>query len=533
MDNTERHKKRPALFYLTIIVTILCAAVLSLTAAASTLYGDDFNYALYFRGGLRNFRNLTVSHYLSVNGRAVVHLLLELVLIPEDRLFFAVIPLMIFAVYFFAARALKTENKLLFLSLGLSGTLFLPWTALREGVFWMSGAVNYIYPTAMAFAGFYVYRKAVEDKISVPTIPVLLLAGASTEQGGAAAIIAALLFTLARVRDRKKLLRCGVMLFFLILGYATVMLSPATVGRAAEVTEQRGMFDRLKNVYQYSVGKDSAFLVFEGTLVLLAVDGFRRNKLFPALLCSAAVAAVILWALGRYTATGLVLTVALVCAGLYGLFSGKTERSALLLAGLASVGMLVFSVTFGCRNILPGLLILIAVSADVLCGVAEPKRIAVVSVVFALGMVSFLPVLSGYAANRKIINENLSALGGGTEDFYYNIDLDPKYSYKQFVSDGNGYRAAYREVYGVRDGVKIFIRGKDFRDLYQNDVHCEYPVYIVDGSDYYPFRNMIEAEGGSVTYNSAEKVTEIELRGKIFAFDNRRNAVTVDRCFEL
>ena len=95
-------------------------------------------------------------------------------------------------------------------------------------------------------------------------------------------------------------------------------------------------------------------------------------------------------------------------------------------------------------------------------------------------MVSFLPVLSGYAANRKIINENLSALGNGDgRVFTYNIDLDPKYSYNQFVSDGNGYRAAYREVYGVRDGVKIFIRGNDFRDLYRNGVHCENPVYTV------------------------------------------------------
>ena len=534
VDNTERRiekpsKRRAALFYLTVIVTILCAAVHSFTAAASTLYGDDFNYALYFRDGLRNFRDLTVSHYLNINGRAIVHLLLELVLIPKDRLFFAVIPLMIFAVYFFAARAVRAENRLLFLALGLSGTLFLPWTVFREGVFWMSGAVNYIYPTVMVFAAFYLYRRTVEDRISVLTIPVMFLAGASTEQGGAAAIIAALLFTLARVRDRKKLLGCGVMLFFLAVGYATVMLSPATSGRAAaEVSEKLGMIDRLKNVYEYSVGKDSAFLVFEGTLALLAADGFRRNKLFPALLGSAAVAAVILWALGRYTATGLVLTVALVCAGLYGLFSGKAERSALLLAGLASVGMLVFSVTFGYRNILPGLLILIAVSADVLCGVSEPKRIAVVSVVFTLGMVSFLPVLSGYAANRKIINENLSALGNGTEDFYYNIDLDPKYSYNQFVSDGNGYRAAYREVYGVRDGVKIFIRGNDFRDLYRNGVHCENPVYTVNGADYYPFRNMIEAEDGSVTYNSAEKVTEIELHGKTFVFDNRKNTVTAD-----
>lgn len=161
---------------------------------------------------------------------------------------------------------MRAENRLLFLALGLSGTLFLPWTVFREGVFWMSGAVNYIYPTVMVFAAFYLYRRTVEDRISVLTIPVMFLAGASTEQGGAAAIIAALLFTLARVRDRKKLLGCSVMLFFLAVGYATVMLSPATSGRAAaEVSEKLGMIDRLKNVYEYSVGKDSAFLVFEGT----------------------------------------------------------------------------------------------------------------------------------------------------------------------------------------------------------------------------------------------------------------------------
>ena len=50
----------------------------------------------------------------------------------------------------------------------------------------------------------------------------------------------------------------------------------------------------------------------------------------------------------------------------------------------------------------------------------------------------------------------------------------------------------------------------------------------MNGADYYPFRNMIEAEDGSVTYNSAEKVTEIELHGKTFVFDNRKNTVTAD-----
>ena len=521
----EKRKKLELSFISASLVTCLCIVAIVLTGAATTLYGDDFDYALYFRNGLSEFLKMTAEHYMYTNGRAVVHFILESVLVFRDKLFFIVIPLLVFLVYFFASRALSVKSRILFLAFSLSATLVLPYTVLREGVFWMAGAINYIYPTMLVFAAFYLFkRSANEERIGVLTLLVLFLAGASTEQGGAAVIAATVLYTAVRFKNMKSVKISFVMILIMLIGYATVVLSPATFGRAvSEISEQLTFAERLRLLYNVSVGKNSAFVVFEGAILLLAADEFRRHKLFSVLLAVAAVVSIVLIASEVYFAAGIILTLAFVSEGLVGLFSGNAERSALLLSGLMSVGMLVFSVSFGYRNILPCLMTLIAVSSDILCELVPKGRKSVITLVavFAVGVVSFAPVFFGYAENRKIINENLSALGDGTSDFYYNIDLDPRYSYNQFVS--GGYRSAYRRVYNICDEVKIYIKGSRFRDLYQNGVHCENPVYITDGEEYYPLRNVIEAEGGVVAYNKETRMTEISVNGKKVVFDNIKN----------
>ena len=512
-------------------ISVFCIFVFALTGAATTLYGDDFIYALYLRHGFLNFIKMTGEHYMQMNGRAAVHFLLELILVFKDRLFFVVIPLLIMSVYFFAGCALDVKQRTLFFALALSGTLILPYTILREGVFWMAGTMNYIYPTALALAAFYVFRRsAEEERIKVSAVFVLFLSGASTEQGGAAAIAAAALYSIIRFRDKKDIKRCIIMLLIMAVGYATVVLSPSTFGRTvAETSEALSLIERLRLVYDFSVGRNSAFLVFESVLLLLAADELKLHKPVSAMLAAAAAASGIFKLLGMYTAAGIILTAALTAEGIFGLFFGKTERSALLLAGLASVGMLVFSVTFGYRNILPCLLILIAVGADVLCDIAPggKKSAYALAVVFVFGVVSFAPTFCGYAENRKIINENLTAIGDGTSDFYYNADLNPKYSYNQFISD-DYYQAAYRDIYRIRDGVKIYIKGAGFRDLYHNGIHCENPIYIKDGKNYYPLRNIIEAEGGQLVYNEKTKLTDISVKGKSVIFDNEKNVFTAD-----
>lgn len=522
---------KKSVFNLKNFITIFCIFVFALTGAATTLYGDDFIYALYLRHGFLNFIRMTGEHYMQMNGRAAVHFLLELILVFKDKLFFVVIPLLIMSVYFFAECVLDVKKRDLFFAFALSGTLILPYTVLREGVFWMAGAMNYIYPTALIFAAFYLFRKSAEKgRINAPAVVVLFLSGASTEQGGAAAIAAATIYSVIRFRDKKDIKKCIIMLLIMAVGYATVVFSPSTFGRTvAETSEALSLIERLRLVYDFSIGRNSAFLVFEGVLLLLSAAELKPHMPVSAMLAAAAVVSGIFKFLGMYTAAGIILTAALTAEGVFGLFSGKTERSALLLAGLGSVGMLVFSVTFGYRNILPCLLILIAVGADVLCELAPSgkKSVCALTVVFVFGVVSFTPTFCGYAENRKIINENLAAIGDGTSDFYYNADLNPKYSYNQFISD-NYYRAAYRDIYGIRDGIKIYIKGADFRDLYHNGVRCENPIYIKDGEKYYPLRNIIEAEGGYVVYNDETKLTEISIKGKSVIFDNEKNVFRTD-----
>lgn len=186
------------------LVSVFCVLALALTAAATTLYGDDFIYALYFRHGFLNFIDMTRRHYEVMNGRAAVHFLLEVILIFKDKLFFIVIPILICAVFVFAARALKVDDKPLFMAFCLCGTLVLPYTVLREGVFWMAGAMNYVYPTVMAFVSLGLLERCAErEKMNIASAVVFIFAGASTEQGGAISIGTAILYTIILALKKK------------------------------------------------------------------------------------------------------------------------------------------------------------------------------------------------------------------------------------------------------------------------------------------------------------------------------------------
>lgn len=501
----------------------LCIFVFATVAAATTMYGDDFIYALYFKDGLGSFFKNTYDHYMQMNGRAVVHFILEVILLFKDKLFFVVIPLCISLVYITAAYVFKPKNKALFLSSGMSSALFIPCTVMREGFFWMAGAMNYIYPTFMAFIGFYVFLTIKKGKkISLFDILILFLAGASTEQGGALSAGFMILYTIAECKNQDNIKKSFLAIFVVFLGYATVVLSPSTFGRTVtEATETLGLIERLRLIYDFSVGKNAAFLMFEATAILLALSYNQKRR--AILLAFSAIMAILKFC-EMHFAVGIVMTIVLVTDGFAGMFSTSQRvkiRSIILLGGLASIGMLLFSVTFGYRNVLPGLLILTVIWADIICEKANDRILAPV-IIFVAGLVVFLPTSVGYAKNRCIINENLKAIGDGTQDFYYNTGLDLRYSYNQFISD-NYYEAAYRRIYNIRDGVKIYLRGDDFEDFCYNGIHCENPIYIKDGQRYFPLRNIVEASNGSIVYNEVDKTTEIVLNGKKAYFDASDN----------
>lgn len=509
-----------------ILILVLATAVFAFVAAATTIYGDDFIYALYFRRGIGEFFSMTYDHYRNMNGRALVHFILELILIFKDKLFFAVIPGLMWLTYWGAAKVMNVEDKTIFIALSLCLSLFIPYTVMREGVFWMAGAMNYIYPTAMYLIGFNFYVKSAEShRISGITVVFLILGSASTEQGGAALIASAILYAATAFGDRGKLKVCIKMIVLIFIAYFTVILSPSTFGRAVEETaESLSLIERLRLIYDFSVGSDAPFLIFEASLILIAVSDIGQRKMLSLFGLAGGIFALIFKLCQLYLLSGLCLTAAFLVINFGGLMSKDKLRCIITLSALGTVGMLLFSVTFGHRNILPCLLLLISVSAYETEKFLKNKKCErlVLTALFIVGMVFFSDIAVGYAKNCIIINENLASVGDGKNDFYYNTDLDKKYSYNQFFSD-KYYTDAWREIYNIDDNVKIYLNGNDFRDLYINGIHCEKPEFIKDGVRYFPLRNVCEAYGAEVFYDEARDLTVIKYKEKTFRFDNNDN----------
>ena len=224
--------------YLSLILLILAVAPLVIISKCTTLYGDDFIYATYFLGGFKNFLSMTYQHYVNMNGRAIVHFLLEVILIFKDGLFFIVIPLLLISVFVLYRKASAESNSSLlgFITVCVLCTLCLSPEILRESLLWLAGAMNYIYPTTLAFTALFVQKKAVSTNKIKPTYALIMfLCGATTEQGGAMAAAVAILYILSAFLNGEKPSKSVLTLpLFIIIGYLTVILSPATSARTVQ-----------------------------------------------------------------------------------------------------------------------------------------------------------------------------------------------------------------------------------------------------------------------------------------------------------
>lgn len=524
--------------YLSLILLVLAVIPVVIISKCTTLYGDDFIYATYFSDGFKNFLSMTYQHYINMNGRAIVHFLLEVILIFKDGIFFIVIPLLLVSVFILYCKASIIKNEISisdFITVCILCTLCLSYNILREGLLWMAGAMNYIFPTILAFAALLIQKKSIKENGIKPIyVLAMFLCGATTEQGGAMAAAVAILYIISALLKGEKLTLSVLSLpIFIIIGYLTVILSPATSTRTVQeaAAEAIPLIKRLDNLYFITLGKGGALWVFEVTLAMYALR-FRNE--FKNISLAAVITIILSLILSAYKLTliaGLIITTAYlyICFTLF--FKHiYTEKVIITLSALMSVGMLLLSTTFGYRNTMPCLLSLICVSADIFLE-CLPKSTLIkytsILLVFAVTVISAFPLLNGYINNRKIINENLAAVSNSNDGFYYNVDINSKYGYNQFISD-NFYRQSFRKIYKIDDSTKIYIKGKDFTDLRLNNTHLEYPMYTENNTEYFPLRSVIEAYGGTLVFDENTRQTNIDINGKKVYYDNDTKLFTVD-----
>lgn len=218
---------------------LTAAALLALPAglcllALTTVYSaDDFFYCTFFNGGLGGWFGKMTEHYLTFNGRMLVHVAATAILRAGNWLFAGTVLLCCVGIWYFSGLLLgrKGPERLSFL-LFIAGILLMPRLIMVEGVLWISACCNYLLPTAMILCQLCAIRWA-EEEASRPAaaggLALSFLCGATTEQSGLVACAAGLEAVLWALRfDCSRLKYGGACLLCSVLGLSTILLSPGT-----------------------------------------------------------------------------------------------------------------------------------------------------------------------------------------------------------------------------------------------------------------------------------------------------------------
>lgn len=214
----------------------------TLTTAFTTLYGDDYYYAAFVKNGADYFLSENIFHYLHTNGRAFVHLLDEL-LIGYSFFFWQIfnvlcLATLVIGIAKIAAKTYKADSDKNTYRYALVITcLILCLTdvaILREGFYWATGMMNYLFPATVTIWFYYLFRRDFESFKDSPTlIFTAFVASITTEQASAAALLVTLCFIVSSIVIKKK---CPKPAYFgafaaSLIGFCTIFLSPGTAER--------------------------------------------------------------------------------------------------------------------------------------------------------------------------------------------------------------------------------------------------------------------------------------------------------------
>lgn len=505
-------------------------AALVFLALITTLSADDYWYSTFFRNGLGGYLALMKEHYLTFNGRMLVHFFAQVTLALGNWAFApicggltAVIPLLS------AKAGEKQAPALLAAALFCGALLLLPRSYFATAYLWTSAFFNYVFPTAMLVAELFLLDRFARRKARPAAAALLVvyafLCGATTEQAGAVAVGLALCLVveaLAFRRERRALwlgLGCaGASL----LGLLTVFLSPATLARA-RLEVGASTLDKLwiglqREAYLF-LGDLRVCLLLSALFLAAAFFLWRQNRRKFSVLCDVAALvpplAHFLPADGRAPALLLLLLALLACAAALFFLSADKLSACLILGGLGSAAVMLFTNSIAPRTMLPALIFFLAAAARMGAAALEdlplPACLAAGAVTLA-ALVSILPQFPGYLYNYRVEQENMAYIREAktTGVLYCNVDYLPDYTHTKMSFDGYFYNT-FLAYAGAGSDVQVLLRTENGYDLYAGDKHWYVPACRVDGVLQFHVR-ALEALGGTVEYTKGR--TEVRLGDK-------------------
>lgn len=214
----------------------------TLTCFFTTYFGDDYYYAAFLKNGPEYMLSENILHYMQTNGRALVHIIDELLLGVSFNLW-RVSSILVMAVlgvilaklasrqYRKDADREEYKNALIIV---LSLLSFTDIAILRQSFYWATGALNYLFPATLTLLYVYLARKALENERGFyPLIPLALIGAATTEQASAALLIATVWVAFTALITKKKHLILPTLTNFAAAaaGISTLLFAPGNAVR--------------------------------------------------------------------------------------------------------------------------------------------------------------------------------------------------------------------------------------------------------------------------------------------------------------
>lgn len=251
MNSFFENKQKRKTYAIAVLSVIVFGLMLVLNFFAP-FAADDFSYHFIITNDgtwgerIDSFSDVIVSmknHYYAVNGRVVLHGILQLVLIFGKPVFNVLNSLMFVVqallIYKHCKGRSKQSSPLLFLAINIMLWLFLPSYGMTN--LWASGSVNYLWSSVFRLLALLPFRLwADEPDFKIPSavmavimLPLSILAGATNENSAAAFIGMSVLFIIVyKIRKIKLPVWSFTSLIGSLAGFAFIVTAPANFSRA-------------------------------------------------------------------------------------------------------------------------------------------------------------------------------------------------------------------------------------------------------------------------------------------------------------
>ncbi len=513
---TQKFKERPLDGFLYIMVfaaVIFFALLLSFTI----LQSDDYGYSTYFAKGIFNFLKLTKEHFLTVNGRALVHFFLHITLaLPAFAAVLIKSAVLFFTGFFsFKVTRLHSKHMALYLVAFYAFFLLMGNNTLKETLMWTSGFFNYIFPALFVFVALYLHLTNSKWQYLF-----CFLSGATTEQWGISAfslITACILFSRsAHKRNALEYLPSVVTL----LGYGTIFMSPATLSRISvsghtEVSESLFDITRLSQAFFKTGSVIAIIVIFISAMIALA---YFKKGAFKLLYTGALPLFLILTIKvhSSYMAPFIVLICYLLLCGAL-LFKEGSFSAIFIFGALSSILIMLPTNTFDYRITFPSSLLLMLSIIYLVFEMGFPDKITAYSAILLLlaSLIAFYPSFKGFYGNHLVEKDNLEAIKKARETkiLSYSIDYNKNYAIRQMFNDGWFYRQ-FISLYSLED-CTVYLDSENAAAILLDEKPLKAKAIISEGEAYVPLRAFINEAGGTI---KTENGTDFIFNGNTLTY---------------